>query len=516
MLRSASKHQLSWSKYRHLQQMLQHCSKSSTSTGPQTFTVEGAIKSTCSSLQKKDFVDIGQPTPYTHPHLFTSTKHATPGVTHIEYATRRRNLMILLSQTYSGKQHNNHVLIIPANNAKIMTNDIPYPFHQDNDFLYLTGVNEPDAVLIMSFNRSSSDLECILFVKPKDPQRELWDGPLVGVDAAQDYFNFDQALPLSSLSGTIKERFGDGGHAMWLNNDKTQNNITKLINSSPIKKKAVFNIGHNLQMLRLIKSDAEIEIMKQSASIATKAFSKVIQNTKPGLLESHLHALLEFECRIHGAQRLSFPPVVAGGNRANTLHYVNNTHILSDGDLVLMDGGCEYNGYASDITRTWPVNGIYTEEQKSIYEMVLSVQKICLEACRPGVSMDQLHHIMLMSLGERLQEIGFIPQNLKEDQLKRSVYRFCPHHVGHYLGMDTHDTPMLHRRLPLQHGMAFTLEPGLYIPNSMSNVPQRYRGIGIRIEDDILMTSDGPYVLTGELPKEIKDIETLISTSSTS
>ena len=442
---------------------------------------------------------------------------STPGIKHEEYTQRRHRLMRVLSQTRYGKKFENHVVLLSAATPKTMSNDVTYPFHQDVDFLYLTGVNEPDAMLALEYNRTLDRTIFMLFVKPNDPKQAQWDGPVIGVSAAMAYFKADAAYPISAFDTIIKKRYNNGKYCIWYkqnDQDKMRNDsaISNLVTSTKFKKAGQHPIEYNLQLLRLIKSDAEARIMKKSAAVSSQAFLKVMKKTKVGLPEAHAHAQFEYECRSSGAQHVSFPPIVAGGNHANTLHYMNNSDILRDNDLVLVDGGCEYNGYPSDITRTWPVNGKFTPPQKQLYQIVLDVQKACLKECKPGVSLDHIYQVMLLSLGKQLQGIGFIGRNeSSEKELKKIAGEYCPHPVGHYLGMDTHDTPLIHRGLPLQTGIAFTLEPGIYIPLNAEHVPQKYRGIGIRIEDDVLLTNSGPYVLTGDLPKEIDDIEMLLA-----
>ncbi|XP_012553627.2 xaa-Pro aminopeptidase 3 isoform X1 [Hydra vulgaris] len=460
-------------------------------------------------------INIGQPTAFSHTHLFESIHEITPGISRKEYAWRRRQLMHVLAEDHVGRNYDKHLFILSAADLKIMTNDIPYPFHQDTDFLYLSGVNEPDAILVLDFNRVSSRLKFLLFVKPKDPKRELWDGAVIGQQAAVDYFNADESFPLNSFTSMMQEKFNNSGYCVWYKNRRTshagnQQIILSLLNDTNFKKKAIQELGFNLQMIRLIKSASEINLLKKSATIASKAFSKVIKSTRPGMIESNLHALLEYECRIDGAQFLSFPPVVAGGNSANTLHYINNTQLLRDGELVLMDGGCEYHGYVSDITRTWPVNGKFSEAQKELYELVLHVQETCLKECKEDVSLDHLHNTMMVSLATELKKLGFFSENVSSAQLQKQVSQYCPHHLGHYLGMDTHDTPLLHRGLPLRPGMVITMEPGLYVSENDLSVPKKYRGIGIRIEDDVLITEHGPYIMTASLPKQVGQIEQLM------
>ena len=467
--------------------------------------------------------DIGQPTPLSHPHLFKNESELTPGITSTEYAKRRLNLLNSICKTRVGKRFDRHVIIMLASDYKTMSNDIPFPFHQDVDFLYLTGINEADSIAVLEVSSPQYDSDKVtsflLFLKPKDVKRELWDGPVIGEQAAVEYFKADESFPLHEFESVFKKRFGSGDYCVWLKNSKDINlrneeMLKKILNSTAFHKKSLENVETSIQSLRLIKSSAEVEIMKQSATIGVHAFIEVMKNTQAGVSESNLHALLEYECRLRGAQFLSFPPVVAGGRRANTLHYINNDQILKDGDLVLMDGGCELNGYPCDITRTWPVNGKFTDAQKELYQIVLRVQKACLAECTFNVSINILHNKMLTVFGEELKDIGLISSRVNGDALQTAVMRFCPHNLGHYLGMDTHDTPMVRRSTLLEEGVAFTLEPGLYSPHNALDIDEKYRGIGIRIEDDVLMTESGPFVLTRDLPKEIDDIEYLLAEST--
>ncbi|XP_035166999.1 xaa-Pro aminopeptidase 3-like, partial [Oxyura jamaicensis] len=222
----------------------------------------------------------------------------------------------------------------------------------------------------------------------------------------------------------------------------------------------------------------------------------------------------EFECRARGADILAYPPVVAGGNRSNTLHYVKNNQLIKDGELVLLDGGCESSCYVSDITRTWPVNGRFTKPQAELYQAVLDIQKSCLSLCSPGVSLENIYSLMLSLIGQKLKDLGILKSSVTESQFFKAVRKYCPHHVGHYLGMDVHDTPDMSRSLPLQPGMVITIEPGLYIPEDDMNAPERFRGIGVRIEDDVVIAEDSPLILSADCPKEIYDIEQICGRSS--
>ncbi|XP_025064733.1 xaa-Pro aminopeptidase 3 isoform X4 [Alligator sinensis] len=264
---------------------------------------------------------------------------------------------------------------------------------------------------------------------------------------------------------------------------------------------------HLVQNLRLIKSSAEIERMKVVGRVTSQAFTETMFASKSPVDEAFLYAKFEFECRARGADILAYPPVVAGGNRSNTLHYVKNNQLIKDGEMVLLDGGCESSCYVSDITRTWPINGRFTGPQAELYQAVLEVQKSCLSLCSPGVSLENIYNLMLSLTGQKLRELGVLRRSIDENHFFKAVRKYCPHHVGHYLGMDVHDTPSMSRSLPLQPGMVITIEPGIYIPEDDLAAPKRFRGIGIRIEDDVVVTEDTPLILSADCPKEIYHIE---------
>ena len=238
-----------------------------------------------------------------------------------------------------------------------------------------------------------------------------------------------------------------------------------------------------------------------------------MRSTKPGMSESHIEAILEFECRLRGGQRLAYPPVIASGNNANTMHYVQNTQILKDGDLLLIDAGCEYFQYPSDITRTWPINGKYSKVQHELYEAVLRVQKKCIENCKPGINFIELQNIAIKSIGEELINLGICSSSTNENHLNKMIGKLYPHNIGHPLGQDIHEEEP-NFNIKFQPGMVVTIEPGIYIPNDLEGIPNEFKGIGIRIEDNILITKEGNENLTFETPKEIEEIEKIISKKS--
>uniref|UniRef100_A0A671NZX3 X-prolyl aminopeptidase 3, mitochondrial n=1 Tax=Sinocyclocheilus anshuiensis TaxID=1608454 RepID=A0A671NZX3_9TELE len=438
---------------------------------------------------------LGQPSPYTHPHLIRYGE-VTPGLTQTEFEFRRQRLASLIKMqaerlTGSGASSNSsHIVIVLSHPIRYMTNDIPYPFHQNQDFLYLTGIMEPDSTLVM-YGSGKPD-QAVLFVPRRDPSRELWDGPRSGKDGAAALTGLERVHSTEELGVVLKSLKGG---TIWYNSSQPchphlhQNHVLPLLEGGQLTK-SLRPLTHSL---RAIKSPAEVALMKAAGRITAQAFKKTMAMTKGDIDETVLYAKFDFECRAHGANFLAYPPVVAGGNRANTLHYINNNQIVKDGEMVLLDGGCEYFGYVSDITRTWPVNGKFSPAQRELYEAVLEVQLACLSQCNPGISLDYIYSTMLTLLARSSHA---------------AARQFCPHHVGHYLGMDVHDTPELSRSQPLQPGMVITIEPGLYISEDDSSCPERFRGLGVRIEDDVVIQEHGgPLILSANTPKTIAEVE---------
>ncbi|PVD34501.1 hypothetical protein C0Q70_05776 [Pomacea canaliculata] len=440
----------------------------------------GSNKIQCPWTSSHSVRRFGQPAAQTHPHLI-SVGEVTPGITMEEY---RRPSKVF------------------------MTNDIPYPFRQNTDFLYLCGFQEPDSVLVILSSLSSTDNhKSVLFVPKKDPDKELWDGPRSGTDGALFLTGVDSALNFEELESYLAQFCRDHGQFMlWYDYiQPVQTHLHTHVMCEMIhqeRHKGIENTTPLLHQLRLKKSSAEIELMKQTVEIASNAFMEVN--------EAHLWAKMDFECRLRGAQYLAYPPVVAGGVRANTIHYIANNQVIADGELVLMDAGCELHGYTSDLTRTWPVNGKFSLPQRELYEATLAVQKACIALCTTTRSLDQIYRQMLVLLGVQLQKIGVLPRTISATDLVKRTRELCPHHVGHYLGMDVHDTASMSRTIQLQPGMIVTIEPGIYVPVNDTLVPKKYRGIGIRIEDNILITEDGPLNLSQKCPKEADEIENTV------
>ncbi|XP_062387796.1 xaa-Pro aminopeptidase 3 [Sardina pilchardus] len=451
---------------------------------------------------------LGQPSPYTHPHL---VKHGevTPGLTQTEYELRRQRLASLVEaqadRLGGSSPRTSNVVIVLSHPTRYMTNDIPYPFHQNQDFLYLTGVFEPDSALVL--HGTGRPDNAILFVPRRDPARELWDGPRSGKDGTSALTGVERVHSTEELSLVLRTL---KGATLWYDSSQPchprlhQSHVRPLLEAGA----AVHSLRPLTHSLRAVKSPAEVALMKQAGHIAAQAFKKTMAMSSGDIDEALLYAKFDFECRAHGANFLAYPPVVAGGNRANTLHYINNNQIVKDGEMVLLDGGCEYFGYVSDITRTWPVNGRFSPAQGELYEAVLEVQMACLSLCTPGVSLDHIYSSMLAFLGQQLKRLGIVSSGASETDTLKIARRLCPHHVGHYLGMDVHDTPELSRSQPLQPGMAITIEPGLYICEDDESCPKRFRGLGVRIEDDVMIQEEGiPLILSADTPKTIADVE---------
>ncbi|ORX49928.1 hypothetical protein DM01DRAFT_1338059 [Hesseltinella vesiculosa] len=383
------------------------------------------------------------------------------------------------------------------------TNNIFYPFHQNTDFWYLTGFNEPDAAMILEKTDCPRGFKQTMFVNPKNEQAELWDGPRTGVEGVKELFGADEAYDNTQFSAHLHKIL----QAKHVYMDKPSEIPTLLDAHSSLtaaghKLNTIQPLGKLVQELRLIKSDAEIELMRTSGRVSSKAFVQSMKWTEPGLGEAQLWAKLEYECRMRGSSALAYVPVVAGGSNALSMHYVRNDMLLKDGDLVLVDAGGEYHGYASDITRTWPVNGKFTDAQRDLYQVVLNVNKACIKLCTEtsGQSLNGIHNESVRIMRQELKNIAF---PLNHWDLERVLY---PHHVGHYLGLDVHDVYDITRSRKLQKNMVVTIEPGLYVPYD-DRFPKHFQGIGIRIEDNVVIGTSDPFVLTANAPKEIIDVE---------
>uniref|UniRef100_A0A0D9R0M0 Xaa-Pro aminopeptidase 3 n=1 Tax=Chlorocebus sabaeus TaxID=60711 RepID=A0A0D9R0M0_CHLSB len=459
---------------------------------------------------------LGQPSPFTHPHLLRPGE-VTPGLSQVEYALRRHKLMSLIQKEAQGHSGTDQTVVVLSNPTYYMSNDIPYTFHQDNNFLYLCGFQEPDSILVLQSlpGKQLPSHKAILFVPRRDPSRELWDGPRSGTDGAIALTGVDEAYTLEEFQHLLPKMKAETNMVWydWMRPSHAQlhsDYIQPLTEAKARSKNKVRGVQQLIQRLRLIKSPAEIERMQIAGKLTSQAFIETMFASKAPVEEGFLYAKFEFECRARGADILAYPPVVAGGNRSNTLHYVKNNQLIKDGVLLCCPGWSTV--VRSPLTASFPIPR-FTAPQAELYEAVLEIQRDCLALCFPGTSLENIYSMMLTLIGQKLKDLG-IMKNIKENNVFKAARKYCPHHVGHYLGMDVHDTPDMPRSLPLQPGMVITIEPGIYIPEDDRDAPEKFRGLGVRIEDDVVVTQDSPLILSADCPKEMNDIEQICSRAS--
>lgn len=431
-----------------------------------------------------------------------------------EFAKRRRQLMRMIGK--------GGIAILPASPARMRNRDSEHFYRQDSDFLYLTGFSEPDAVAVLVPGRPNG--EFVLFCRERDPARAIWDGPRAGTEGAIATFGADDAFPISDideiLPGIIEQcervYYSIGAHPDFdqrlLGWVATLRERGSQADHTPDE---FIGLDHLLHDLRLFKSRAEIGAMRRAAKVAVKAHKRAMGVCRPGLFEYELEAEYQHEFRRHGL-RMSYLPIVGSGANACTLHYIENQRQIEDGDLVLIDIGCEYDFYASDVTRTFPANGRFTDAQREIYEIVLAAHSAALACIGPGCHWNDPHAAAVKAITLGLRRIGLIEGRLP-NLIRDGAYRpFFMHRTGHWLGLDVHDVGDYkvsdHWRM-LEPGMALTVEPGLYIAPGRRDVPKRWWGIGVRIEDDVIVTKEGHDVLTRDLPRGADEVEALVGAS---
>ena len=412
------------------------------------------------------------------------------------------------------------VAIIPGAHDTRRSNDTHFRFRQDSDFFYLTGFEEPDSLTVI---KPEADKKYTLFVRPRDPEREIWDGRRAGVEGAKSEFGADESFPIAEFESKLAE-FLDGADILYYRlgvdrdlDDTIVREISRMrsLNRKPIHPpQTIVDPATIVHELRVVKSEDEIAIMQTAADIAAEAHCEAMKAAKPGMQEYQIEALIEQIFRRHGASGPAYTSIVGAGPNATVLHYINNDGELRDGDLLLVDAGAEYKGYASDITRTFPINGRYSKAQREIYDLVLKAQMACVEMVRPGTTHDQLKQRSIEILTEGMVELGLL-QGKTEELIKEKKYeQFYMHGLGHMLGIDVHDVGRYYygqESRALEPGVVMTVEPGIYIALDTKDIPEKYLGIGVRIEDDVLCTNNGPRVLTTKVPKHPEEIEALMN-----
>ena len=429
-----------------------------------------------------------------------------------EYARRRKQLMRIIGD--------DAICIVPAAPERVRNNDSHYPYRQDSDFHYLTGFPEPEAVLALIPGREHG--EAILFCRERDPEREGWDGPRCGPEGAVERYGMDDAYPIADLDeilpGLLEGRsrvyyhFGrdldfDLKLIGWLNR------VRAMMRMGAQPPHEFLELGHLLDELRLFKSRDELKLMQRAADISVQAHETAMRASRAGLPEYALQAEIERVFRMHDAVP-AYGSIVGAGDNACVLHYVANNAIAKDGELVLVDAGAEYRGYASDITRTFPVNGRFSKEQRALHDLVGAAHAAALAQARPGVAYEAGHLAAVRTLTEGLLRLGLLKGTLEKNIADGLYKRFYRHKTGHWLGLDVHDVGDYRiegeSRL-LEPGMVFTIEPGLYVAPDDTTVAAKWRGIGIRTEDDVVVTNDGNRVLTGKLARSADEIEALMA-----
>ncbi|WP_118841928.1 Xaa-Pro aminopeptidase [Haemophilus haemolyticus] len=402
----------------------------------------------------------------------------------------------------------NSALLLFSEIEKRRNNDCTYPFRQDSYFWYLTGFNEPNAALLLLKTEQAE--KAIIFLRPRDPLLETWNGRRLGVERAPQQLNVNEAYSIEEFVTVLPKILKNLTALYHVPEIHTWGD--KLVTESAVSFSEILDWRPMLSEMRLIKSPNEIRLMQQAGQITALGHIKAMQTTRPNRFEYEIESDILHEFNRHCARFPSYNSIVAGGNNACILHYTENDRPLNDGDLVLIDAGCEFAMYAGDITRTFPVNGKFSQPQREIYELVLKAQKRAIELLVPGNSIKQANDEVIRIKAQGLVDLGILKGDV-DTLIEQQAYRqFYMHGLGHWLGLDVHDVGSYgqDKQRILEIGMVITVEPGIYISED-ADVPEQYKGIGVRIEDNLLMTEYGNKILTAAAPKEIADIENLMN-----
>ena len=402
----------------------------------------------------------------------------------------------------------NSALLLFSEIEKRRNNDCTYPFRQDSYFWYLTGFNEPNAALLLLKTEQAE--KAIIFLRPRDPLLETWNGRRLGVERAPQQLNVNEAYSIEEFATILPKILKNLTALYYVPEIHTWGD--KLVTESAVSFSEILDWRPMLSEMRLIKSPNEIRLMQQAGQITALGHIKAMQTTRPNRFEYEIESEILHEFNRHCARFPSYNSIIAGGNNACILHYTENDRPLNDGDLVLIDAGCEFAMYAGDITRTFPVNGKFSQPQREIYELVLKAQKRAVELLVPGNSIKQANDEVIRIKTQGLVDLGILKGDV-DTLIEQQAYRqFYMHGLGHWLGLDVHDVGSYgqDKQRILEIGMVITVEPGIYISED-ADVPEQYKGIGVRIEDNLLMTEYGNKILTAAAPKEIADIENLMN-----
>jgi Xaa-Pro aminopeptidase len=430
-----------------------------------------------------------------------------------EFARRRKNLMAQMEP--------DSIAIVPAARELIRNRDVEYPFRQDSDFYYLTGFAEPDAVLVLLPGRKTHG-QYIVFCRERDVTMELWNGYRAGPEGVVADHGADDAFPIVDiddilpglLEGRERVYYAMGRHPEFDSKVmKWVNVIRSKVRSGAHPPGEFLDLDHLLHDLRLYKSTAEIKLMREAGKISAAAHVRAMKLCKPGINEYQLEAEIQHEFGLSGARFAAYNSIVGAGRNACILHYNENNSQVKDGDLILIDAGCELEHYAADITRTFPASGKFSKEQKALYQLVLKAQREAMKKVKPGNHWNQIHDAAVKVIASGLLELGLLKGKLKTVIEKGTYKDFFMHRTGHWLGMDVHDVgdyKVGDEWRVLEEGMVLTVEPGIYVAPDNTKVAKKWRGIGIRIEDDVVVTKEGYEELSLGVPKTVKEIEALM------
>lgn len=427
------------------------------------------------------------------------------------YNTRRKKLLEMMDDGLA---------IVASAKYQHKSNDTEFPFRQNSNFRYLTGLTEADSILVLS--KKDGKEKQIIFVRPKDAIAEMWAGKRLGPSVAAEVTGVDEGHSIEDFEEVLEEMLP--GHLNLYVHISERTDIAQkareicgcLFHKKRAQQElppATFkNVGALIEQMRLIKDETEIEQMRQAMVMTDIAHRAAMALAKPGVTEQEVNALMTYFFMKGPSQASAYDNIVAGGNNACILHYIKNDEKLNDGDLLLIDAGSELNGYATDITRTFPVNGKYTGIQKEVYNIILDSQLAALELSKPGNNSAMLHDKVSQILTQGLIDLKVLKGSVEENIEKQNHRKFFPHGTGHWLGLDVHDqNPYLvegtKNPVPFEKGCIFTIEPGLYFPKELDNIPEELKGIGIRTEDNILITDNGHENLSHMIPKTIEEIE---------
>ncbi|WP_201382377.1 aminopeptidase P N-terminal domain-containing protein [Ktedonobacter sp. SOSP1-85] len=398
--------------------------------------------------------------------------------------------------------------------------NIEISYRQDSDFYYLTGFTEPETICVLAPEHPEHHF--ILFVRPRDPQMEVWTGKRAGVEGAQETYGADAAYTLDQLAEKLPE-YLKGCQTLYYNSGTEHafdeqmiafiNRFRRAMSGGP---RQIVDPGSILNEMRVIKDAEELEVMRKAAQISGAAYRDVLKTLKPGMYEYEIQAVLDHGYLKQGAARHGYSPIVGSGPNATILHYDQNNRHMQDGELLLIDSAAEYQYYSADITRTYPINGRFTPEQRAIYEIVLEAEEACIAATKPGADLADIHNTAIEILTSGLVALGILKGDVHQNIEEKTYRQFYMHGTCHWLGLDVHDRGPYRvtekgRGAELAPGMVFTIEPGIYIAEDAENVDPRYRGIGVRIEDNVVVTQEGCEVTTGSAPKSVEEIEALMS-----